>query len=190
MFEHFTRDARQVILASVRSAADEGAPAGPRHLLLALATDDGPGGRVLAGYGVTATRLRATATDAGGTRRAGLTDTEIAALRTVGIDADEVFRRIEEAFGPDAFEEPDPPVTPAPRRRRGLVGGPFDRDARKVVELSLREAIALRDRRIGSEHILLGLLRAGVPGRLSDVLAEHGVTYDDARRRTLAEPRA
>jgi ATP-dependent Clp protease ATP-binding subunit ClpC len=43
-----------------------------------------------------------------------------------------------------------------------------------VLELALREALALDDRHIGSEHVLLGLVRAddGVAAR---ILRERGV---------------
>jgi ATP-dependent Clp protease ATP-binding subunit ClpA len=185
MFERFTKELRQIVLDSVKLAADAGVgKAGPEHLLLTLATaEESLGARVLAAYGVTATQLRGAV--ANNTRRAGLTDDEVAALRSVGIDAEEVFRRIEEAFGADAFDESS---LSAPRRR-GRVGGPFDPQARKVVELSLREAIALRHRQIGSEHVLLALLRQGVSAPMSTVLTEHGVTYDDAKARVLAELR-
>jgi ATP-dependent Clp protease ATP-binding subunit ClpA len=119
------------------------------------------------------------------TRRAGLTDDEISALRVVGINTDEVFRRIEEAFGPDALEQPS---TSQPPRRRGRIGGPFDPQAKKVIELSLREAIAMGHREISTGHILLALLRHGLSGPVSTVLTQHRVSYDDdARERVLAE---
>jgi ATP-dependent Clp protease ATP-binding subunit ClpA len=185
MFERFTRPARQVVLDALAAATELGDDkVGPPHLLLALAAAEGPGARILAGCGVTPASLRAAA--AGESRRAGLTDEEVAALRSVGIDAGEVLRRIEEAFGPDALAEAEPP---RPRRRFGRLGGPFDAAAKKVLELSLREAIALRDRSIGTEHILLALLRAGVPGPLGAELAARGVTYDDAKRRMLDDSR-
>lgn len=184
MFERFTKAARQIVVTSVQTAADSGADkVGPEHLLLALVTvDEGAGARVLAGYGVTETGLRAALAGAGTGAR--LTDDEMSALRAVGIDANEVFRRIEEAFGPGALDEPAPPP---PRRRLGWLGSPLDGRAKKALELSLREAIALNHRHIGSEHILLALLRLGLSGPASSVLTEHGVTYDDAKRRTLAE---
>jgi len=181
MFERFTKDARQVVLGAVRKAADCGEDkAGPDYLLLSLVElNEGVGARVLADYGVTAAELQAAIT--GPTRRAGLTEEEITALRSVGIDADEVFRRLEEAFGPTPFDEP-PTRQP---RRRGLLGGPFNSQAKKALELSLREAIALHHRYIGTEHFLLALLRQGVPGPTATVLTEHGVTYDDAKQRIL-----
>jgi hypothetical protein len=194
MFERFTREARRVVLAAVTEVGETGADVEPQHLLLALTRasagegerpDERVAARILAGHGVTAEALRAAMT--GATRRGGLSDDEVAALRSLGIDAEEVFRRLAEAFGPDALAEAAPT-----RSRRGLgrLGGPFTRDAKKILELSLREAIALRHRSIGSEHLLLALLRAGVPGPTGAVLAERGVTYDDVRRRVLDEGRA
>jgi len=185
VFERFTKEARQVVLATVATAAETGADkAEPEHMLLAVAAADGVGGRVLAGFGVTADELRAAR--ASESRTARLTDEEIHALSALGIDAEEVFRRVEEAFGPDAL---DPPAVEPSRRRRGLLGGPFGREAKKVLELSLREAIALGHRHIGSEHILLGILRAGVSGPMANVLAEHEVSYDGAKQRALDELR-
>jgi ATP-dependent Clp protease ATP-binding subunit ClpA len=184
MFERFTKDARRVIVASIGTAADRGAAkVAPEHLLLELTADDqGTGARILAGYGVTAATLKAAA--APPTRRAGLTEDEISALRAVGIDADEVFRRIEEAFGSDALDELA--TSPAPRRR-GRLGGPLDPQAKKVIELSLREAVALGHRQISSGHILLALLRHGVSGPMSIVLTERAVTYDQVRQHVLTE---
>ncbi len=43
-------------------------------------------------------------------------------------------------------------------QRRGHL--PFTREAKKALELGLREAIALRHDSIGTEHLLLGLTRA------------------------------
>ncbi len=50
---------------------------------------------------------------------------------------------------------------------------PFDDRAKKVLELSLREALALGDNFIGSEHILLGLVRESA-GLAARILREHG----------------
>jgi ATP-dependent Clp protease ATP-binding subunit ClpA len=184
MFERLTLNLKQVILDAVRAATTAGADkVGPEHLMTALATSGGVGSRVLASYGVTTELLRASL--AGPNRRAGLTDDEVTALRAVGIDAELVFQHVEEAFGPDALAEPSPPP-----RRRGRLGGPFDRDGRKVLELSLREAIALgQKRRIGTEHLLLALLRHGLREPMATVLTDHSVSYEDAKKRTLAESR-
>src|SRR5690348_3857478 len=50
---------------------------------------------------------------------------------------------------------------------------PFTPRAKKVLELSLREAVQLQHNYIGTEHILLGLLREG-EGVAAQILVEHG----------------
>ena len=54
---------------------------------------------------------------------------------------------------------------------------PFAPAAKKVLELSLREALALGDTRIGTEHLLLALLRER-KGAAAQLLARHGVDRD------------
>ncbi|MFI6576117.1 Clp protease N-terminal domain-containing protein [Nocardiopsis sp. NPDC050513] len=182
MFERFTKEARETVRGSVASAADRGEDrVGPGQLMLALADRaDSTGARILADHGITRDAL-------GGAGRqdgpAGLTDDEIAALRSVGVDTDAVFRRIEESFGPDALR-PDPSARRS--RKRGRLGGAFDAEARKVLELSLRECLALRHKAIGTGHILLALLRQGLPESMAAVVAEHGLTYEEARRHVRA----
>src|ERR1700760_3208777 len=50
---------------------------------------------------------------------------------------------------------------------------PFTPRAKKTLELSLREALALGHNYIGTEHILLGLIREG-DGVAASILTEHG----------------
>jgi hypothetical protein len=115
-------------------------------------------------------------------------DSDIAALQSIGIDLDAVRKKIEETFGPGALEPP-----PAPSRRRGLLRRrrrplghtPFTPRAKKVLELSLREALRLKHNYIGTEHILLGLLREG-QGLAAKVLTDEGFDLTDLRRLTLA----
>ncbi|GAB2949518.1 hypothetical protein GCM10027203_61520 [Nonomuraea fastidiosa] len=61
---------------------------------------------------------------------------------------------------------------------------PFTQRAKKVLELSLREALQLRHNYIGTEHILLGLIREG-EGPAAQALADAGVEPADVRRRVL-----
>ncbi|MEU4220303.1 Clp protease N-terminal domain-containing protein [Actinoplanes sp. NPDC026623] len=89
---------------------------------------------------------------------------DAAALKAIGIDLDAVRRAIEENFGPGALRLP----RNAPPKRRGLLGRlrgggrtPFSPRAKKVLELSLREALRLKHNFIAPEHILLGILREG-----------------------------
>jgi hypothetical protein len=87
-----------------------------------------------------------------------------------------VRRQVEEAFGPGALERT--------RAARGKGGGehvPFDRSAKKSLELALREALRLEHSFIGSEHILLGLLHTET-GAAHHILTNRGVTLEGMRR--------
>jgi hypothetical protein len=55
-------------------------------------------------------------------------------------------------------------VGPGPGEGRGKGHIPFTGDAKKALELSLREALALKDDVIGTEHVLLALTRTGTAG--------------------------
>ncbi|GGQ54290.1 Clp protease N-terminal domain-containing protein [Couchioplanes azureus] len=189
MFERFTRAAREAVVRAQAAARELGqAPVGTEHVLLALLAE--PAGPI-----ASAPALRDRQVDAGYARaeivrRAGrdtgttATDTDAAdreALRAIGIDLDAVRRAIEENFGPGALHLPR---DPAPRRkglfRRGNGHIPFSRRAKKVLELSLREAIRLKHNFIAPEHIMLGILREG-QGRGSQILADRGVDVDGLR---------
>ena len=61
---------------------------------------------------------------------------------------------------------------------------PFTPRAKKVLELSLREALQLRHNYIGTEHILLGLIREG-EGLAAQGLADAGAELADVRQRVL-----
>jgi ATP-dependent Clp protease ATP-binding subunit ClpC len=63
---------------------------------------------------------------------------------------------------------------------------PFTPRAKKVLEMSLREALQLGHNYIGGEHLLLGLLREA-DGVASQVLVQLGVSLDATRSRVLAE---
>jgi hypothetical protein len=134
--------------------------------------------------GVEEQRLRTEIERLIGTPPKILSDEDAAALQTIGIDAGAVLARIEQSFGADA-------LTPAcSRPRRGLLGRRrvstrFTRRAKKVLELSLREAVWLHHSYIGAEHLLLGLLREG--GSLTvEILTRAGLSRDELRRATLA----
>jgi hypothetical protein len=57
---------------------------------------------------------------------------------------------------------------------------PFTPRAKKVLELSLREALRLRHHGIGAGHVMLGLLREG-EGVGAQVIAGAGIDFDEAR---------
>jgi ATP-dependent Clp protease ATP-binding subunit ClpA len=151
MFERFTSDARWVVQRAVEEAtgAHHGAIA-PRHLLLAAAEHrDGAALLAAAGHDPADVRARVRATPDPDAIDAG-------ALAAMGIDLDEIRARVEARFGAGALDR---------RRRgacrRGVRGGalPFAAESKKTLELALREAVALGDRHIGPEHVLLGLSR-------------------------------
>ena len=153
MFERFTDEARGV----VRRAQDEARGLrhrhiGTEHLLLAMLTgSDGPGARALRESGVDAADIRRRVVSIVGAPAADALDPD--ALATLGIDLDEVRRATEASFGPGALD------TRAGAVPRGHI--PFGKRAKKVLELSLREALRLGHRHIGEGHVLLGLLREG-----------------------------
>ena len=62
---------------------------------------------------------------------------------------------------------------------------PFTPRAKKVLELSLREALQLGHNYIGTEHILLGLVREG-EGVAAQVLEKSGATMDRVREAVIA----
>ena len=92
------------------------------------------------------------------------------ALESLGISLDFVRGQVEELIGQGAS---------APSGHM-----PFTPRAKKVLELALREAIQLGHNYIGSEHILLGLLREG-KGVAAEVLTKAGVSLQSVRERVL-----
>ena len=70
-------------------------------------------------------------------------------------------------------------VSPHRDPRAGRI--PFSGASKKALELSLREALRRGDDHVGSEHVLLGLLR-GDTGRISAVLDDVGTTAQDIRQ--------
>ncbi|WP_254206006.1 Clp protease N-terminal domain-containing protein [Nocardia alni] len=93
-----------------------------------------------------------------------LGEDDAAALRSIGIDLEAVRASLEETFGADALDRS--PAAEKPRGRFGFGDGmksghiPFDRDGKKALELSLREAVSRGDKTIEAAHVLLGVLRA------------------------------
>jgi ATP-dependent Clp protease ATP-binding subunit ClpA len=175
MFERFSKEARGVVTVAVEEAGALGHNCvGTEHLLLGLLRlDAGAGYQVLHGAGLEADRVREVVrrrTPGNGV----LTQEDADSLRTVGIDLDVVLEHLAESFGPDAVPRAQP------RRARGR----FSRPAKKTLQLALREAIWLKSRAIGSEHILLGLLRCE-DSDINAVLAELGVKPEDLRKATL-----
>jgi ATP-dependent Clp protease ATP-binding subunit ClpA len=186
MFERFTASARGTVVRAQEEANDAGDHhVGTEHVVVALAQDDGVAGVVLRDAGVTAESLRrwlrqVPADD----DSSGRLDAD--ALRSIGIDLDDVRRRVEETFGAGALDD-------VPERTGGRRWGhnkhiPFTSRAKKSLERGLRQAIMLGDTRIGSEHLLLGVLDEG-SGLGVRMLRDQGVDLAELRVTTLQRSR-
>ncbi|MET9956520.1 Clp protease N-terminal domain-containing protein [Streptomyces sp. NPDC006339] len=171
MFERFTRAARSVVKGAAVHAERGGATAVTHeHLLLALLDQDDTRAAAALRTLCPADRrpsLVAALSDA--RRRAGLSRADTEALADLGIDVGAIVAHVEETHGAGALA--------ADRKDPGRWSGrrPFSREAKTVLEKSLRVALARKDREIGDEHILLALTTTG--GVVAETLADHGVTY-------------
>jgi ATP-dependent Clp protease ATP-binding subunit ClpA len=193
MFERFTEPAQRAVVDAQEEARDlRHGFIGTEHLLLALLRESSSvARRALDRLGVERDAVRSDVVrlvGEGPPNRLGERDAE--ALRSIGIDLDEVRRRLEEAFGPGALERRDRVRHGWRRRGRcepiadhiAFTGHiPFTPRAKKVLELSLREARQLGHGYIGTEHILLGLVREqeGMAGRGSSLNEEHRISASE-----------
>lgn len=188
MLERFTTDARRIVVLAREKATERGEDRiRPVHLLYGLVTADGVASRVLADLGVTTETVER---EMGAARMQGAVRPDDGeALRAIGIDLDEIRRKAEESFGEGALDR-------APLTRNGPFGwtGPrisLTGESKLTLELAVREARALHNDYLGSEHLLLGLLRVGQRNRFGDftpaTLRALGIDPDEARERVLAE---
>jgi ATP-dependent Clp protease ATP-binding subunit ClpC len=94
------------------------------------------------------------------------------ALTALGISLDAMRQAVEDIIGRGAQPLPE----------SGHI--PFTPRAKKVLELSLREAVQLGSDYIGTEHILLGLIREG-DGVAAQVLVGSRVDLNRARQQVI-----
>src|SRR4030088_3145433 len=92
------------------------------------------------------------------------------ALESLGISLEAVRQQVEEVVG-QGQEAPSGHI-------------PFTPRAKKVLELSLREALQLGHNYIGTEHILLGLIREG-DGVAAQVLVKLGADLNRVRQQVI-----
>jgi ATP-dependent Clp protease ATP-binding subunit ClpC len=95
-----------------------------------------------------------------------------AVLQNLNVDLDEVQQKIEETVKKGKAVQATGPDLPYTSR------------AKKVLELAMSEARELNHSYVGTEHLLLGLLREE-KGIAAQVLTESGVNLDAARTETL-----
>ncbi|MFD5430291.1 Clp protease N-terminal domain-containing protein [Streptomyces sp. NPDC127084] len=176
MFERFTTGARTVVTGAVAQAERTGSgTVTEEHLLLALLDqEDTKAASAFRALGVLGRRSSVESALAGARRRAGLSRADTEALAGLGIDVAEIVARVEETHGAGALSG----GRTGSRRWSGHRS--FTREAKEILEKSLRIAVGRRDRAIGDEHILLAL--AARPGLVSEVLADHGATYECLER--------
>ena len=92
------------------------------------------------------------------------------ALESLGISLEAVREKVEETIGPAGTSTTGSP--------------PFTPRAKKVLELSLREALQLGHNYIGTEHMLLGLVREG-EGVAAQVLVSLGADLSRVRQQVI-----
>jgi DNA repair exonuclease SbcCD ATPase subunit len=92
------------------------------------------------------------------------------ALESLGVSLDAVRQQVEEIIG-QGQQAPSGHI-------------PFTPRAKKVLELSLREALQLGHNYIGTEHILLGLIREG-DGVAAQVLVKLGADWNRVRQQVI-----
>jgi ATP-dependent Clp protease ATP-binding subunit ClpA len=182
VFERFTTQARSVVTLAQEQARRLGRPnIGTQHLLLGiLGTPDTAGARALLALGVGEPDVREDVRRLDRDRSA-FSDQDADALRSVGIELDEVRRTVEETFGPGALERA---ATAGGRSWSGHV--PLTPGSKKALELALREAIHLGHRSIGTEHLLLGLVRDEACSA-ARILAARGADRERVRAAVLHE---
>ena len=148
MFERFTPDARNAVVEAQLVARQAGSRSiDSRHVLVGLAEADGRAAVALEAVGVDrdalAARLRTQLSETG---------LDAAALASLGIDLDAVRRRADQVFGEGSLDRA------TTKGRRGHI--PFTSDAKKSLELALREAVRAGTSEIHDGHLLLGILRS------------------------------
>jgi ATP-dependent Clp protease ATP-binding subunit ClpA len=169
MFERFTQGAREVVVRAQQEARQmHHGFIGTEHLLLGLAGGSTPTAGVLVRHGVTTQEVRAAVLG-----YLGAADIDAAALGTVGIDLDAVRASVEATFGPGALD-----MTAGRRTREPKGHIPFTARSKKVLELSLREAVALESDEISDGHVALGLIREG-EGLAMKILHDRGIDLPD-----------
>jgi len=158
MFERLSKGAVLAVHQAVYTAQDRGDTAiGTEHLLAGVAASHSPVAKLLDRLGAGPDRLRT-----------AISDLDATALTSVGIDPDLV------RIGPANNEWR--------RKTRHL---PFTSAAKQTLQYALREAIGLKHRHVGAEHILLALISTPADGPARKILAGLGLDAETLRREVL-----
>jgi ATP-dependent Clp protease ATP-binding subunit ClpA len=157
---------------------------GGEHFLLALASCGEPAGAVLREHGVTPERVEQQIVRLAADSLFGDLDRD--ALAAIGVDLDAVRTRIEASLGPQALTRAAQTAHRGPRlprlnprpvsgAERDGVFLPHAPDAEQARRNATREAHARRHTRIGTEHLVLGLLTV-TEGPVPVILSALGVS--------------
>jgi ATP-dependent Clp protease ATP-binding subunit ClpA len=148
---------------------------GTEHLLLAIAEDGGTPARVLGERGLSAATIHAELVRIIGLGQDPTRDLDGDALATLGIDLDEIRRKVESEFGPGALE----------RAAMSADGESTLINPYRCIAPRLKQAfeIAAREARgcpFSPSEVLIGLasVEDSVAAR---ILHAHGITVDDLR---------
>lgn len=163
MFERFTDRARKVVSLALAKAKERGDDQiRPVHMLYGVTAADGVGARALTALGVDAAAVERELARGGGASPGPLgspreaADGDAEALAAIGIDLDEIKRRIEDSFGQGALERV-PLTSRGPLNWTGRL--PLAEGSKLALAYALKETRALHHTYIGTEHVLLGLMR-------------------------------
>jgi ATP-dependent Clp protease ATP-binding subunit ClpA len=173
VFARFDKSAKLVVIGALRAAEKAKSPQiAEEHVVMGLLDqDDSRAAVVLAPHRVPKDEVRRAYRDAA--KVGGMSQSDAAALKELGIDLDEVIASVRREHGEDALAG-----SLSGRRRGGRTRG-FTEDVRKIIVNAIREAQELGDRHLGDEHLLLALLSGGTVA--ADALAAHGVSYAGVR---------
>jgi len=156
MFERFTKSARTAVEAAYAQSREMGVPAIDVEQLFYAVVDNSDGRlrQLLDEHGLTAEAVREELESFN--QDTALGDLDADALKSIGIDLDAVRASLDATFGEGALDQ-EPPSSRSwfPKLRSRITDA-----GKKALELSLREAIRVKSREIGVEHLLLGILRA------------------------------
>lgn len=179
LFEQFTDRARKVLAEAQAEAFESGYGfIGTECVLIGMLREGtGLAGVILGEFGVSLDQVREKVAPALADVVSRSRVDPTTALAAIGIDLDAVRGAIEASFGEGSLSDPgqSPPFTPR---------------VRTVLEFAAEAAVMLRHRYIGTEHLLLGLLREGeglACKSLVDLGVDLGGLAAETRRRAAPE---
>jgi ATP-dependent Clp protease ATP-binding subunit ClpA len=169
VLEFFTETARAILVEAQDLARELGSSEiGVGHLLHGCAEVRTETAAALREAGITPAAIRPLLPRTDERPAAGV---DPDALRAVGIDYEQVRAIVEQTFGAGALESAPDRRAPSGTDRRP----PFTPEAKRTLELALRVASELHNKRILSAHLALALLRLDNE-LVSQVLDQAGVT--------------